>query len=402
MLSSSPPLLLSALSPLSTAGDASATAGNAAPGFAELLNGLAAKAGEAPAGEDTEQVATGAKGKTLTERERRLTVAVKDLTVTAQALAAIESGKILPVGLPEAAEAGGKGEAEAEAVVADTTAPSPLSIVPAPLVQTGEVPVRATGTAARRTAAATQQVSTDKVNVAPGQPADRTRPDAQTTEGRSAPAVAITVAAPAQIAALAGDTADTKPVAAVRSKPARAADLVRIEASQGSPPPPAATAFLHADPAAPAANTPALNMPGPMPSPTDIDAALDHLFAAREALMPAEASLAIDHADFGEVSIKFEQSPDGQLSAELTAADPDLKRVVNAAVAADRGSAMTSDGDGGRSAQLASHRGSTAGGDAASGERGQSGTDRDLPQRRTPARSPARQAATDQRPGVFA
>ena len=57
MLSSSPSLLLSALSPLSLVGEAAGTAaGEAAPGFAELLNGLAAKATEAVS---SEQAGTG-------------------------------------------------------------------------------------------------------------------------------------------------------------------------------------------------------------------------------------------------------------------------------------------------------------------------------------------------------
>jgi hypothetical protein len=47
--------------------------------------------------------------------------------------------------------------------------------------------------------------------------------------------------------------------------------------------------------------------------------------AAREALAPAEAALSIDHADFGEVSIRFAHSSDGRLSAELSAADPDSR-----------------------------------------------------------------------------
>jgi hypothetical protein len=426
MLSSSPSPLLSALAPLAVAGDPAAPAGEAAPGFAELLNGFATKAAAAVSGEEADagpgapadKVPT--KGKTIAARAGRVTLAdkpaaaAKDAPAAAQpataAVAAIANGKILP----EAAEAETEADADAatETLAAETTAtPAPLPtmagglLVPLP-VQAGEAqPVRPAATLPRRSVVA--QALAAKVNPALAQPADKTKPEAQPAETRPAAAVAITVAAPAPIAAPATDeAAGAKPVASLRSKPVHAADLARIDAPlvQLSALP-AAAQLGQADQSvqAPAAPTPPLF--APTPSPSDIDAALDHLVAAREALMPAEAALAIDHAEFGEVSIRFEQSPDGQLSAELTAADPELKRAVTAAVAT--GATITSDGDGGRSAQLAGHRGSAmTGGDAATGGRGQSGAqagaERDMPQRRTPTHSPARRPATDQGSGVFA
>ncbi|HEY6816324.1 MAG TPA: hypothetical protein VI168_12350 [Croceibacterium sp.] len=223
----------------------------------------------------------------------------------------------------------------------------------------------------------------------PFRQAAKPAPDAQGAAIRSPlPAMAGPVA----------KVAGTEPVAAARPRAVRAADLPRIE----TPLPQHASASPVAQP-----DQPVVTVAGPAPfasastpSSIEIDVALDRLVAAREALAPAEASLAIDHAEFGEVSIRFEQAPDGRLSAELAAADPELQRAVNAAVAADRNPA--SDGDGNRSAQQAGHRSATTGGDAAMGERSQPGNERDMPQRRAPSRPQARQAATDQRPGVFA
>jgi hypothetical protein len=219
--------------------------------------------------------------------------------------------------------------------------------------------------------------------------------------------VAITVAAQARFAAPdLGEAGDAKPATLARSKATRSADLLRVEASlpQLAAPSTAATPSGQVDSSGRAANVPVPAVSTAISSPIDIDAALDQLMAAREALMPAEAALEIDHAEFGEVSIRFAQSSDGRLSAELAGADPELKRAVTAAVAADRAPAMASDGDSGRSAQTAHHRGSA--GDAATGERGQasnqSAAERELSQRRAPARASARETTTDQRPGVFA
>lgn len=424
MLSSSPSLL-SALSPVAIpSGDAVVSAaGEAAGGFAELLNGLATKAVAAVSGEDgdaqdgaADGAAPLAKGKAIKAHAGRPANAAKvgaaadgkDALAVAQAATATasESGKILPVALPEAADA--DAGAVADATAETTPTPLALGVLPVLVAQTAAAtPAPVAATASRRSAAGASTL-THKVNSPAAQTADKGKPEAQAGDSRPA-AVAITVAAPAPVAApLTDEAAGTRPAAPARAKATRAADLARFETplAQASAPQAAAAAFAQADQTTAMAATAAPTVSTPMPSPKDIDAALDHLVAAREALMPAEAALAIDHAEFGEVSIKFEQSPDGRLSAELSAADPELKRAVTAATAPDRGAAANTDGDSGRSAQLANNRGSaTAGGDTAGGRSqssGQSGAERDLPQRRAPTRSQAGNTATDQRPGVFA
>ena len=60
---------------------------------------------------------------------------------------------------------------------------------------------------------------------------------------------------------------------------------------------------------------------------------VDSLSAAREALTAKTATLALDHAEFGEISLRFDQRRDGQLAVQLSAADPDTHRAVAAAVA---------------------------------------------------------------------
>jgi hypothetical protein len=436
MLSSSPSLLLSALSPLPVAGEALVPAvGEAASGFAELLNGVAAKIAEAISGEEskaqgeaTQAVACDTlaqiEGTALTGRadvptagkDGPASAAVATETMAAT-LAAIESGKFLPVALPEAAAPGDEADAKIEAEATDPlteagAAPPQLpaaglplppmaGVVPPQTARPGEAePTRTAALPMRRAVAGAQRTATP-AQASPAEAAAQPPVPAVT-------AVAITVAAAAHgDARPAPDAAAAQSATPTRAKPAHAADLPRIDAPQGPMPSPILAQFNQADASA-TMNNPVVAASVATPSARDIGAALDHLVAAREALMPAEAALAIDHAEFGEVSIKFEQSQDGRLSAELTAADPELKRVVTAAIAADRGPATGSDGD--RSAQLAGQRGSTAAGsDAAAGGRGQSsaqpgaqsGAERDAPQRRGAARSPA-QGTTDQGSGVFA
>lgn len=60
---------------------------------------------------------------------------------------------------------------------------------------------------------------------------------------------------------------------------------------------------------------------------------VDSLATAREAMTAKGATLALDHAEFGELSLRFDQRRDGQLGVQISAADPDAHRAVAAAVA---------------------------------------------------------------------
>jgi hypothetical protein len=68
----------------------------------------------------------------------------------------------------------------------------------------------------------------------------------------------------------------------------------------------------------------------------ELSALVDRLAAARGALAPATAALALNHAEFGELTLRFEQQDDGQLVVGLSAATPEAHRAVAAALAAER------------------------------------------------------------------
>lgn len=433
MLSTTPSsLLLSTALPSmnagSAAGENSATA--TLPGFAELLSSFAAKvsgAGEADvipaetpvAGEaDTAEPAILAKGAIesgvdFTEAAVPAKAALESgpgfAGAAIPAKAAIVSGKILPAGLPEAEEAA-TGDAmtlpveaaeEIEEVLeaAALEAPGavdPLAAIAAAIVAPQQAP--AASSKPQRSGAMAAPLPQPAAAVAAIKPAAKSGE----APAANAPVQAVSISATTETAAAAVEMPAAAAAAPEAAKPAlpkaQRAEAPAQPLPQAAQPAPA---LADAAPVPSAQPVPAVSAPAAMPTPADINAALDRLVAAREALMPAEAALAIDHADFGEVSIRFEQRADGRLSAELRAADPELQRAVTAAVGADRGLSMGAEGDGSRSMNLANQRGSTAGGDAASGERSQPGQERDMNQRRGNAR-PTAHEGNEPRPGVFA
>ena len=232
-------------------------------------------------------------------------------------------------------------------------------------------------------------------------PVSEAKPQAaegKTSSSRAPGAVQISVAATPDSSPVTTErtaSVDHKPARMVVEQPRTDAPLPQI--TQSAPVSAASADPISAVPGAQAASAPAQVF-----APADITAALDRLVAAREALMPAEAAVAIDHSEFGKISIRFEQSPDGQLSAELRAADPEVQRAVTAAVATDRGFSMTSEGDGSRSLNLGNPRSASAGSDGSSGESGRTGSDREPNRRHELDRAPARQSSNDPSPGIFA
>lgn len=117
------------------------------------------------------------------------------------------------------------------------------------------------------------------------------------------------------------------------------------------------------------ATTPGLRAPG-----HDFGAVVDRLMAARDAVAsggPAQpVALAIRHAEFGEVSVRFEQRGDG-LSVALASPDPEFARAVQAAAPSGSGGdagangSFTSGGFAGSASGSQSHN--------ASGQAGQNG-----------------------------
>ncbi len=70
-----------------------------------------------------------------------------------------------------------------------------------------------------------------------------------------------------------------------------------------------------------------------VPALRDLARIVDSLASAREALSAQSATLALDHAEFGEMSLRFDQRPNGLLSVQLSAADRDAHQAIAAAVA---------------------------------------------------------------------
>lgn len=107
--------------------------------------------------------------------------------------------------------------------------------------------------------------------------------------------------------------------------------------TQPMTPAPAPATPIAAAPAAPAADAaPAVAADKPAIETgiaRELSRIVDSLASAREAMTAKGATLALDHAEFGELSLRFDQRRDGQLAVQLAAADPDAHRAVAAAVA---------------------------------------------------------------------
>ena len=60
----------------------------------------------------------------------------------------------------------------------------------------------------------------------------------------------------------------------------------------------------------------------------DLTQIVDRLAAAREALAPATTALAVNHAEFGELSLRFDQQRDGHLAVHIAASNPEAQRAM--------------------------------------------------------------------------
>ncbi len=69
--------------------------------------------------------------------------------------------------------------------------------------------------------------------------------------------------------------------------------------------------------------------------PLDFAGLVDRLVQARDAAAPQSVSLALTHAEFGKISLRFEHDATG-LSVGMTSPDPDFARAVSAAIPAER------------------------------------------------------------------
>lgn len=69
------------------------------------------------------------------------------------------------------------------------------------------------------------------------------------------------------------------------------------------------------------------------PAMRELSRIVETLASAREAFGTQTATLALDHAEFGALSLRFDQRPDGLLSVQLSAVDADAQQALATAVA---------------------------------------------------------------------
>ncbi|GAA4779222.1 hypothetical protein [Novosphingobium ginsenosidimutans] len=112
-------------------------------------------------------------------------------------------------------------------------------------------------------------------------------------------------------------------------------------------------------PAAASANAPA-TAPTAMAAGHDFAQMIDRLVAARENTQPHAATLALAHADFGQVELRFNSDTNG-LSVSLASADPDFARAVQAAVPPVQSSSDSAAAQGRQQGQSGSQPESSAG-----------------------------------------
>ncbi|MBC2670487.1 hypothetical protein ACFOON_02940 [Novosphingobium piscinae] len=225
---------------------------------------------------------------------------------------------------------------------------------------------------------------------------------------------------PAQAAALTFEAPAARPATGLRLRPMLSAEGESPAAGLAEPALAPDTASLLGNPApAPGVVPAAGGASGPVlsgaPQPRDFAALMDRLMTARDAAqtgLPQTVNIGLNHAEFGPISLSFQQDQNG-LAVSVASPDPDFARAVQAAIPAP-GSATSADGagrDGSPSGQstpgwagtgLARGEASAQGGEA--GQRQGRGARFDAAEQAPAAnRSPARDAADPARPrGIFA
>lgn len=210
----------------------------------------------------------------------------------------------LPAGLPQAAQ-----QLVADAGTQAKGEGAKAAAAPAVAIQVAPLPASAEAAAPRDTAAAGDKSATEisaklPVDTGSGKPQ-------RDLAGGDRPAPEAT----------------TRPTGKVSAEPAT---IQPAASAQPAMPVAAAPAAAGAEAASPfTAAKPALDTQ----VAREIGRIVDSLASAREAMVGKGATLALDHAEFGELSLRFDQRRDGQMTVQLAAADPDAHRAVAAAIA---------------------------------------------------------------------
>ena len=162
--------------------------------------------------------------------------------------------------------------------------------------------------------------------------------------------------------------------------------------------PRSAVLFTPADGLARADSAPVSTAPSAADPRHDFTALVDRLIDARKATEPRVVEVSVRHAEFGDVSVRFNSAPEG-LSVSLSSPDPDFARAVDAASAASRDGTASDRGNnsdrGGNADRGNGSAASSAGGGFARGDGGNgSAGSQAQPQARSHA--PTQQAASPQ------
>ncbi|MCB2087986.1 MAG: hypothetical protein R3E18_08165 [Sphingomonadaceae bacterium] len=157
-----------------------------------------------------------------------------------------------------------------------------------------------------------------------------TAPQALPTLANASPRAGMFRSSPALLDATSGTERDTpQQVAALKQALPVAVQPVPQTPAQAATMQPA----IQTDFPAPAMPTTSAIAPAITPAMDSAAIAhlVDQLSAAREAFAPVQAQLSLDHAEFGEIDLRFSQARGGALQVEMTAEDPALPRALAAA-----------------------------------------------------------------------
>jgi hypothetical protein len=332
-----------------------------------------------------------------------------------------KTGKTLPVALPDLAD---HADAEAPAVSSDQVAAqaaaetmlaamivpqAPVPAVPGLVETTADTGAEASAPGKPARAAHARAALPQPL---PGQVPPPAEGEARATGGKSNGAAVALQVAPQPSAQVAEMATDTPAESDTPTAQPRATAIERAAAQPATADAARTADFASLAVAAPSAPAPALTTSGDVRLSPQADALqdltriVDRLAAAREVFAPATEALSIDHAEFGELSLRFDQRRDGSLSVQLSASSPDAHRAVAQAVSAQ---AFHSAADGQPSqsqsqgqAQTAA-RGGTADREGASADGNAAHRDQPAAQDRNQRRPAPQPARPGQQPaGIFA
>ncbi|HWK41973.1 MAG TPA: hypothetical protein VNR60_08575 [Croceibacterium sp.] len=330
-----------------------------------------------------------------------------------------ESGKILPVGLPGDAALESGAESETVDVAAGGEAVEAALALAAMTQQIALPAASAEGDAeAETTPAETQQKAVQTAPIPQGMVRGAGEAKAEGAAAKDAPAqrdtaISIQVAQTADTqggqaksddSAEGGDTGGEAPTA---RRDVTAADRAAMRFTQTETVKQPEQATLAA-PTLSTGATPAMDAARPALRPdtlTEMTRMIDRLAAAREAFAPATDSVAIDHAEFGELSLRFDQRRDGALSVQLSASNPETQRAVAQAVGAQTFQNAADDRAGNsqqNQPQTAARGGGTADRDGASGNGTAARHDQNAPQQQQRRVTEQPNGGGSARAGVFA